>query len=58
MFTVITLQRHKIERVNLNFFFQNMSYDAVNKREAFYVFGDSKHVGYDVIVDYRAVSEF
>lgn len=35
-----------------------MSYDAVNKREALYVFGNSKHDGFDVIIDYRAVSEF
>lgn len=35
-----------------------MSYDAVTKRKAFHVFGDSIHDEYDVIIDYRAVSEF
>ncbi|XP_052717071.1 uncharacterized protein LOC128189484 [Crassostrea angulata] len=33
---------------------QNMSYDAVTKRKAFHVFGDSIHDEYDVIIDYRA----
>lgn len=31
----------------------NISYDAVTKRQAFHVFGDSKQNGYDVIFDFR-----
>lgn len=39
-------------------YFQNTSYDAVTKREAFHVFDNTINNGYDVIYDYRAVSEF
>lgn len=39
-------------------YFQNTSYDAVTKREAVHVFDNKMNNGYDVINDYRAVSEF
>lgn len=35
-----------------------MSYDAVTKRKAFHVFGDSIHDEHGIIIDYRGVSEF
>lgn len=35
-----------------------MSYDAVTKRKAFHVFDNSINDEFDIIIDYRAVSEF
>lgn len=34
-----------------------MSYDAVTKREAYHVFGNSVQDELDIVIDYRAVSE-
>lgn len=35
-----------------------MSYDAVTKRVAYHVFGNSMQEDVDAIIDYRAVSKF